>query len=164
MKYLKTFESLDPTRIESQIEQIKELFVDLEDRGFIVIVQYCDFKPLDFSKGNTMNGIEAEQYFKSHWFDTKKSIYVRIKRASTTFDLNEIVENLKFVESYAREELGLNLEYISTQDRMDVKSVGVYRDNNYYKSADDVERISIINDRVNKKVETKIEFVRIYFT
>ena len=130
MKYLKqykVFESID------LVNQIKELFVDLEDQGFGVRVYEFYVKSLDFSDKNTMSEFEASEYFKSHSRDVDEAITVGIEKVGEfslpdPIDLEDMIETLKFAESYAKEELSLDIKYIT------VESSSI----SYYKSIEDL--------------------------
>jgi hypothetical protein len=136
MKYLKTynklFESGDFTIFE-------DLFRELKDQGFKVTVGESNTRKLDFSKSDV---IDIHTLISDFEFPIQsiRTIDVKVERRVNAqdntrffgptrkeFNIDEIKENLKFAESYAKDELGLEIEFIF------VSRVPKYL---YYKSVD----------------------------
>jgi len=107
VKYLKTYKLFEnQENINSDI--FKELFTEIKDEGFNLKVKESSTIKIDFSKSPIINSGEIrigdEQI---------KTIDVIIdKNIRKGFLIDDIKENLLFVESYAKHELGLELNYI----------------------------------------------------
>jgi hypothetical protein len=111
MKYLKNYKIFE----SDQFDWFKELFLELQDEGFRVSVKESTSQKMDFSKSDSFGSwnLETKNY-------TIKTIDVKIEKRVMThngptlkeFNIDEIKETLRFAESYAKGELGLELEYI----------------------------------------------------
>ena len=115
MKYLKEYKLFE-NREGNNLNLFDDLFTDLKDDGFNLRVEESTSVDIDFSKSGIINS--AELIF-SDRNKTIKTIDVSIsyRRESKKFRflIDDIKENLLFVESYAKNELGLELAYIYTQ-------------------------------------------------
>lgn len=111
MRYLKNYKIFE----SNQFDWFKELFLELQDEGFRVSVKESTSQKMDFSKSDSFGSwnLETKNY-------TIKTIDVKIEKRVMThngptlkeFNIDEIKETLRFAESYAKGELGLELEYI----------------------------------------------------
>ena len=122
MKHLKTyklFESQDFTMFE-------DLFRELKDEGFKVTVKESNTRKLDFSKSDVID-IHYMEEEPGQPLQSIKTVDVKVERRVNAqdntrffgptlkeFNIDEIKENIRFAESYAKDELGLELEYIYT--------------------------------------------------
>jgi hypothetical protein len=107
MKHLKRFnESTDADTLIS----LRELLLELTDGGFRVDVwESNSTRVIDFQESGLVNA--------SHLISTPntrlvKTIDVAILKPGGRFLIDDILENLLFVESYAKNELGLDLLHI----------------------------------------------------
>ncbi len=127
MKHLKTYKLFE----SQNFDWFRDLFQELKDEGFHISVKESTTQKMDFSELD---------FFTSHNLRTKdgtiKTIDVKVEKRIIDeagqlnlkeFNIDEIKETLLFAESYAKGELGLELEYIYTM------RVPRYT---YYKSAD----------------------------
>ncbi len=125
MKHLKTYKLFET----QNFDWFRDLFQELKDEGFHISVKESTTQKLDFSELDS---------FSSHNLRTKdgtiKTIDVKVEKRFIDeagqlnvgrFNIEEIKETLLFAESYAKDELGLELEYIYTM------RVPIF---NYYKS------------------------------
>jgi len=111
MRYLKNYKIFE----SNQFDWFKELFLELQDEGFRVSVKESTSQKMDFSKSDSFGSwnLETKNY-------TIKTIDVKIEKRVMThngptlkeFNIDEIKETLRFAESYSKDELGLELEYI----------------------------------------------------
>ena len=111
MRYLKNYKIFE----SDQFDWFKELFLELQDEGFRVSVKESTSQKMDFSKSDSFGSwnLETKNY-------TIKTIDVKIEKRVMThngptlkeFNIDEIKETLRFAESYSKDELGLELEYI----------------------------------------------------
>jgi hypothetical protein len=122
MKHLKTykvFESQDFTIFE-------DLFRELKDEGYKITVKESNTRKLDFSKSNVID-IHYMEEEPGQPLQSIKTVDVKIEKRVLAqdnarffgptlkeFNIDDIKENLRFAESYAEGELGLELEYIFT--------------------------------------------------
>lgn len=136
MKHLKTyklFESQDFT-------WFKDLFLELKHEGFNVSVQESNTAKIDFSESGVIGSqelfIQSRQREMLRRGEHIKTIDVRVDKrvldeaghpTLKRFLIDEIKENLLFAESYAKDELGLEINYIF------VSKIPDYR---YYKSVE----------------------------
>ncbi len=125
MKHLITYKLFE----SQNFDLFRDLFQELKDEGFDISVKESTTQKLDFSELDS---------FSSHNLRTKdgtiKTIDVKVEKRFIDeagqlnvgkFNIEEIKETLLFAESYAKDELGLELEYIYTM------KVPIF---NYYKS------------------------------
>lgn len=116
MRYLKNYKIFE----SDQFDWLKDLFLDLQDEGFLITIKESTSQKMDFSKSDSFNSLnlETKKY-------TIKTIDVKIEKGFMKhdfwnedgpnlkeFNIDEIKETLRFTESYAKNELGLKLEFI----------------------------------------------------
>ena len=114
MKHLKTYKLFE----SQDFSWFRDLFQELKDEGFHISVKESTTQKMDFSELDS---------FSSHNLRTKdgtiKTIDVKVEKRIIDeagqlnlkeFNIDEIKETLLFAESYAKGELGLELEYIYT--------------------------------------------------
>ncbi len=114
MKHLKTYKLFET----QNFDWFRDLFQELKDGGFHISVKESTTQKMDFSELD---------FFTSHNLRTKdgtiKTIDVKVEKRIIDeagqlnlkeFNIDEIKETLLFAESYAKGELGLELEYIYT--------------------------------------------------
>lgn len=122
MKHLKTykiFESQDFTIFE-------DLFRELKDEGYRITVKESNTRRLDFSKSDVID-IHYMEEEPGQPLQSIKTIDVKIEKRVLAqdntrffgptlkeFNIDDIKETLRFTESYAEGELGLEIEYIFT--------------------------------------------------
>ena len=132
MKYLKTYNKL----FESQdFTWFSDLFLELNHEGrFKITVSESNTQKLDFSNSDVID---------IHHMETPpggmiviKTINVKVEKREldesgqltlNQFNIDDVKETLRFAESYAKDELGLEIEYIY------VMRIPKYM---YYKSVD----------------------------
>lgn len=136
MKYLKTYNKL----FESQdFTWFDDLFRDLKDEGFRIVVKESNTRKLDFSKSDVID-IHYMEEEPGVPIQSIKTVDVKVEKRVNAqdntrffgptlkeFNIDEIKETLRFAESYAKGELGLEIEYIY------VMRIPKYM---YYKSVD----------------------------
>lgn len=140
MKYLKRFnEELK----RNLTDDLKYLFMDISDnREFIVSFYIEKASKLDkyFPKaGKTKNMLDysilrldgpPKALFDCYLVNITKWVH----KVNTEFHMKEIIETLKFAESYAKAELKLKIEYILVASRKNTYA----NDNIFYKSINDI--------------------------
>ena len=127
MKHLKTYKLFE----SQNFDWFRDLFQELKDEGFHVSVKESTTQNMDFSEFDC---------FSVHDMRTKdgttKTIDIKVEKriideagqlTLKRFKIDEIKETLLFAESFAKGELGLELEYIF------VSKIPDYR---YYKSVE----------------------------
>jgi hypothetical protein len=117
MKHLKSyklFESKDHS-------QFYELFQELQDEGFRITVNESNTRKLDFSKSDVidihyMEETGTPEVIKTTDVKIEKRIIDDTHTGPTLkqFNVDEIKDNLRFVESFAKEQFGLEIEYVYT--------------------------------------------------
>ena len=124
MKHLKTYKLFESFN-EDDFQWFRDLFQELKDEGFRVTVKESTTRKMDFSKSDVIDIHYMEETPGS--MELVKTIDVKIEKRVLAqdntrffgptlkeFNINEIKENLRFAESYAKGELGLDVEYIYT--------------------------------------------------
>lgn len=102
MKHLKLFEGfLKDDGIDKLIPDLRETFQDLEDKYYIITIR-LDLTDMQTSDGWSIPDLNVKIY-PPGFFTTNKKI----------FRLADIKENLLFTISYAKDELGLKLNYLT---------------------------------------------------
>ena len=114
MKHLKTYKLFE----SQNFDWFRDLFQELKDEGFHISVKESTTQKMDFSELD---------FFSVHNLRTKdgtsKTVDVKVEKriideagqpTLREFNIDEIKETLLFAESYAKGELGLELEYIFT--------------------------------------------------
>ena len=116
MKYLKLFEDNNDDYDKIMLE---ELCQDLKDRNFKVEVLKANniINPIIFNDNFYINdnkdiNIVYDTKLSGYLITIDKNYYHYTIVENNEFNLNEIRDNLLFIESYAEDELKLKLEYI----------------------------------------------------
>ena len=128
MKYLKTYNKLFES---GDFSWFRDLFLELKHDGFNVSVKESTTQKMDFSRLNSFGSWDLQtKNYNIKTIDVKVDKRIIDEAGQPThkrFTIDEIKENLLFAESYAKDELGLELEYIY------VVKIPDYR---YYKSVE----------------------------
>jgi hypothetical protein len=124
MKHLKTYKLFESFN-EDDFQWFKDLFQELKDEGFRVTIKESTTRKMDFSKSDVIDIHYMEETPGS--MELVKTIDVKIEKRVLAqdntrffgptlkeFNIDEIKETLRFAESYAKGELGLDVEYIYT--------------------------------------------------
>lgn len=112
MKHLKTYKLFE----SQDFSWFRDLFLELKHDGFNVSVKESNTQKMDFSRLDSFNSwdLQTKNY-------AIKTIDVKVEKriideagqpTLRSFNIDEIKETLLFAESYAKGELGLELEYI----------------------------------------------------
>ena len=125
MRYLKSYKLFEGVDVKD-IESFKELFYNFKDDGFDISISENNTQRVDFSEKDSLTSFEIPDY-KPGKTIVITTIDVKVNRHFKSFNIDEVKENLLFVQSYAKDELGLKIEYIY-----------IVKDNQYiyYKSID----------------------------
>jgi hypothetical protein len=125
MRYLKSYKLFEEVDVKD-IESFKELFYNFKDDGFDISITENNTQRVDFSEKDSLTSFEIPDY-KPGKTIVITTIDVKVNRHFKSFNIDEVKENLLFVQSYAKDELGLKIEYIY-----------IVKDNQYiyYKSID----------------------------
>jgi hypothetical protein len=125
MRYLKSYKLFEEVDVKD-IESFKELFYNFKDDGFDISISENNTQRVDFSEKDSLTSFEIPDY-KPGKTIVITTIDVKVNRHFKSFNIDEVKENLLFVQSYAKDELGLKIEYIY-----------IVKDNQYiyYKSID----------------------------
>jgi hypothetical protein len=135
MRYLKSYKLFEEVDVKD-IESFKELFYNFKDDGFDISITENNTQRVDFSEKDSLTSFEIPDY-KPGKTIVITTIDVKVNRPNTSytnqyfylrqFEIDEVKENLLFAQSYAKDELGLKIEYIY-----------IVKDNQYiyYKSID----------------------------
>ena len=118
MRYLKSYRLFEGVDVKD-IESFKELFYNFKDDGFEVETKTSSAQKLDFSKKDSLTSFEIPVYNPSKTI-VISTIDVKVSRPNADghnfyirqFEIDEVKENLLFAQSYAKNELGLKIEYI----------------------------------------------------
>lgn len=112
MKHLKTYKLFE----SQDFSWFRDLFLELKHDGFNVSVKESNTQKMDFSRLDSFSSwdLQTKNY-------AIKTIDVKVEKriideagqpTLRSFNIDEIKETLLFAESYAKGELGLELEYI----------------------------------------------------
>jgi hypothetical protein len=117
MKHLKSYKLFE----SKDYSQFYELFQELQDEGFRITVNESNTRKLDFSKSDVidihyMEETGTPEIIKTTDVKIEKRIVddTHVGPTLKEFNVDEIKENLIFVESFAKEQFGLEIEYIYT--------------------------------------------------
>ena len=118
MRYLKSYKLFEGVDVKD-IESFKELFYNFKDDGFEVETKTSSAQKLDFSKKDSLTSFELTDY-KPGKTIVISTIDDKVSRPNADvhnfyirqFEIDEVKENLLFAQSYAKNELGLKIEYI----------------------------------------------------
>lgn len=121
MKHLKSYKIFE----SQDLSIFLDIFQELKDQGFKVTVKESNTLKLDFSKSNVIDIHYMQE--EPGTSQSIKTVDVKIEKRVLAqdntrffgptlkeFNLSDIKEDLKFAESYAKDELGLEIEYIFT--------------------------------------------------
>ena len=126
MRYLKSYKLFEGVDVKD-IESFKELFYSFKDDGFDISISENNTQRVDFSKKDSLTSFEIPDY-KPGKTIVVTTIDVKVSRPNfKSFNIDEVKENLLFAQSYAKNELGLKIEYIYIVEN---------RKYRYYKSID----------------------------
>ena len=112
MKYLKLFEdNKEKEELRELIPEINDLCQDLKDRGFEIKIGYGIFTSFEYLK------LRSNKKMCENILD---GLYIAIDKFSTHyanryFYINNIKDDLLFIESYAIAELNLKINYYSVE-------------------------------------------------
>jgi hypothetical protein len=125
MKHIKTYKLFESFN-EDDFQWFKDLFQELKDEGFRLVIKESSTMRLDFSKSDVID-IHYMEETPGKPQEIIKTIDVKIEKRVIAqdntrffgptlkeFNINEIKETLRFAESFAKDELGLEIEYIYT--------------------------------------------------
>ncbi len=117
MKHLKSYKLFE----SKDYSQFYELFQELQDEGFRITVNESNTRKLDFSKSDV---IDIHYMEETGTPEVIKTTDVKIEKriiddthtgpSLKQFNVDEIKDNLRFVESFAKEQFGLEIEYVYT--------------------------------------------------
>jgi hypothetical protein len=118
MKHLKSYKLFE----NQNFDWFRDLFQELKDEGYHISVkeslaQKIDFSEVDFfdssnlkTKDDSVKTIDVKVEKRVNAQDNTRFFGPTLKE----FNIDDIKETLRFAESYAKDELGLELEYIYT--------------------------------------------------
>jgi len=111
MRYLKSYRLFEGVDVKD-IESFKELFYNFKDDGFDISISENNTQRVDFSEKDSLTSFEISDY-KPGKTIVITTIDVKVNRPNfKSFNIDEVKENLLFAQSYAKDELGLKIEYI----------------------------------------------------
>ncbi len=118
MKHLKSYKLFE----SKDYSQFYELFQELQDERFRITVSESSTTKLDFSKSDVIDIHYMEEEPGTPEVITTTDVKIEKRIVDDThvgltlkeFNIDEIKENLRFVESFAKEQFGLEIEYIYT--------------------------------------------------
>ena len=117
MKYLKRYKIFE----SQDFSWFVDLFQELQDEGFRITIKDSSSQKLDFSNTDVidthyMQQIEFQEIIKTTDIKIEKRILDDTHTGPTLkeFNIDEIKETLRFAESFAKEQFGLEIEYIYT--------------------------------------------------
>jgi len=111
MRYLKSYKLFEGVDVKD-IESFKELFYNFKDDGFDISISENNTQRVDFSEKDSLTSFEISDY-KPGKTIVITTIDVKVNRPNfKSFNIDEVKENLLFAQSYAKDELGLKIEYI----------------------------------------------------
>jgi hypothetical protein len=143
MRYLKSYKLFEEVDVKD-IESFKELFYNFKDDGFDISITENNTQRVDFSEKDSLTSFEIPDYKPGKTIvittiDVKVCLAAGNAPNFKSFDIDEVKENLLFAQSYAKDELGLKIEYIYIVTP-NVKRARYVGDRNwkyiYYKSID----------------------------
>lgn len=117
MKHLKTYKLFE----SQDFSWFTDLFQELQDEGFRITIKDSSSQKLDFSNTDVIDThylqqIESQEIIKTTDIKIEKRIIDDTHTGPTLkeFNIDEIKETLRFAESFAKEQFGLEIEYIYT--------------------------------------------------
>ena len=117
MKYLKTYKIFE----SQDFSWFTDLFQELQDEGFRITIKDSNSQKLDFSNTDVidihyMQQIDSPEIIKTTDIKIEKRIIddTHVGLTLKEFNIDEIKETLRFAESFAKDQFGLEIEYIYT--------------------------------------------------
>jgi len=117
MKYLKTYKIFE----SQDFSWFTDLFQELQDEGFRITIKDSNSQKLDFSNTDVidshyMRQIDSPEIIKTTDIKIEKRIIddTHVGLTLKEFNIDEIKETLRFAESFAKDQFGLEIEYIYT--------------------------------------------------
>jgi hypothetical protein len=117
MKYLKTYKIFE----SQDFSWFTDLFQELQDEGFRITIKDSSSQKLDFSNIDVidihyMRQIDSPEIIKTTDIKIEKRIIddTHVGLTLKEFNIDEIKETLRFAESFAKDQFGLEIEYIYT--------------------------------------------------
>ena len=117
MKYLKTYKIFE----SQDFSWFTDLFQELQDEGFRITIKDSNSQKLDFSNTDVidshyMQQIDSPEIIKTTDIKIEKRIIddTHVGLTLKEFNIDEIKETLRFAESLAKDQFGLEIEYIYT--------------------------------------------------
>ena len=117
MKYLKTYKIFE----SQDFSWFTDLFQELQDEGFRITIKDSNSQKLDFSNTDVidihyMRQIDSPEIIKTTDIKIEKRIIddTHVGPTLKEFNIDEIKETLRFAESFAKDQFGLEIEYIYT--------------------------------------------------
>ena len=114
MKYIKLFEdNKELEELQELIPIITELCQDLEDKGFLIRFSTRPQIISDFSKSQMLS-----EFVRTNNNQQTDCLIMKIlyHNGTKSFNIDKIKENLYFIESYIKDELNLDINYIYAND------------------------------------------------
>jgi hypothetical protein len=141
MKYLKSYKLFEGVDVKD-IESFKDLFYNFKDDGFDISITENNTQKVDFSEKDSLTSFEIPGY-KPGKTIVITTTDVKVSRPNfKSFNIDEVKENLLFAQSYAKDELGLRIEYIFIVSGWEYLKSPSYI---YYKSIDVLPSNIMIN-------------------
>ena len=109
MKYLKFFEDNNNNELEELIPEIDNLCQDLKDSGFKIKIENYNICFANFSKYKKRN-IPHENKYKYIINNHIDGLRLQINKYNKEFNIDDIIGNLLFIESYAEDKITLDLK------------------------------------------------------
>jgi hypothetical protein len=117
MKYLRTYKIFE----SQDFSWFTDLFQELQDEGFRITIKDSNSQKLDFSNTDVidihyMRQIDSPEIIKTTDIKIEKRIIddTHVGLTLKEFNIDEIKETLRFAESFAKDQFGLEIEYIYT--------------------------------------------------
>ena len=117
MKYLRTYKIFE----SQDFSWFTDLFQELQDEGFRITIKDSNSQKLDFSNTDVidshyMQQIDSPEIIKTTDIKIEKRIIddTHVGLTLKEFNIDEIKETLRFAESFAKDQFGLEIEYIYT--------------------------------------------------
>ena len=111
MKYLKLFEdNKEREELEELIPELEDLYQNLKDHGYLVEIEICNTYIIQFPENISKipyNNSTIDKYEKN----LMSGISITISKYGRDFYINDIEDDLLFIESYTIGELDLKVNY-----------------------------------------------------
>ena len=123
MKYLKLFENNNKKEeLEELIPEINDLCQDLKDHGFIVDIKLANTYIIQFPEN--ISKIPYNSNIDKYEKNLMSCICITISNYHKKFNIDDIINDLLFINSYTKEELNLKVNHYKYYDSL--KSVEYY--------------------------------------